>query len=584
MIRLWTTVLLLLLYFGGVLCPAAAQLKKDRRAERHFEHGQEALRDTLDYAAAVTHFEKATERRFNYYTTPSLYMSGLCYYYMNDYDRAIRYFEQLLREYPQSVYAPEVIYHKSRLMLRTEDKRAGGLYLLMKLILQQDGSEDLVADAKAALHHFFFKEADEAFLKEYLEQVRPEFRGLVLEALCWRAYQNREVKQLARYIQRAERTEDAQRVSRLRDLVKKPPIQQIDTLRIAIALPFCTGVTKPSQATRSASRRAMELMAGMEIAFGEFRRALPHTQVIVRTFDTYRETGVTEEVIRTTLKSFRPDVIVGGLYTEPSLVLARYARAHDCIQLVPLSTSEELVTDTTNVFLANPSIPTQLRAILKYTHEKLGKKRYLVVSDQGRVAEMLTHAFVDRAKAEELAVRVVRIQPEGYNPPSKFQELISILERSDFDALYFPSYQESFVEDLLEALRDRAIYVQILATPDWGRFRKIDRQLMADFDVIYHDIYYPRNDTNQFSKLSAAYEDQYQNVPSRYVCQGYDVVRYLMTVIEEGDPDLSIEERIHRAEPFRGVIQNYYYARGHDNQSVQLLKIEYTGIKRLRTW
>jgi hypothetical protein len=49
-------------------------------------------------------------------------------------------------------------------------------------------------------------------------------------------------------------------------------------------------------------------------------------------------------------------------------------------------------------------------------------------------------------------------------------------------------------------------------------------------------------------------------------------------------PSTSLYELIEKATPYKGLIQNYYFAKAQDNQSLQLLQYRNGKIEKIKTW
>src|SRR5262249_3972043 len=84
------------------LCPnkvSCQDAKRDKKAKQKYEEGKR-LFEKKNHPYAAKKFQKVAAPNFNLHTTPAIYMAGLCYFYLNDYEKAMTKFQYLLETYP----------------------------------------------------------------------------------------------------------------------------------------------------------------------------------------------------------------------------------------------------------------------------------------------------------------------------------------------------------------------------------------------------------------------------------------------------------------------------------------------------
>jgi hypothetical protein len=59
---------------------------------------------------------------------------------------------------------------------------------------------------------------------------------------------------------------------------------------------------------------------------------------------------------------------------------------------------------------------------------------------------------------------------------------------------------------------------------------------------------------------------------------------YLISLKPGASSSTSLNELIEKAAPYKGLIQNYYFAKAQDNQSLQLLQYRNGKIEKIKTW
>lgn len=569
------------LAFWLVAFSAQAQLREDRKAEQLWIRGK-SLFENGEYGLALAQFEDVLERRFNLLTTPALYMSGLCFYHLDDPQRGVERFQKLLNDYPLSMYAEEASYHKALLMLRLPEGRLGGLYLLTQLI-QQANAPGLMKDARNAYLNYLHNEADADFLIEYYEVIRPrpEFRFLVHEALCYRLYKEGRHELLTHMLDeyRKERGNLNDRLTRL--VVKAPEGVKVRQVRVALLMPFNT--QSEAQLLPQLSLWSQELLGGMRLALEELRDSLG-ANIDLKVLDTRENADRTKELVQKELEAFKPDLIVGDLLNGPSKTISEYAEKNKTIQVIPLSPVEELIKGKKYVYLANPSMPLQIRSLARYGIQQLKSTRFLVIGDGTGLSNRQVKEFTAVLKDSGFSYLEHSLSENYDLEYRRLRGVISQMKSQSIETVFIASDNESMVAFLLKQFEADNIVVRVLGSSDWHRFEVIERRLLVLYDATFACTYYAQNDPEAFSAFAEKYRQQYRHAPGMPASLGYDICRFFLGGRFRQPDGSQWKEAIRKAKPWRGLNQNYYYAGGQDNQSVQFLQYRESGLEKVKMW
>lgn len=558
---------------------AYGQPKVDKKAQLYFNQGKGYF-DQSNFYKSLELFELALNRKFNLYTTPSLYMKGLSYFYLNNYSKAIQSFDQLLKTYPESIYGPEAAYHKALLMLTQEEDKTkmGGLYLLMNIVEDSTKNSDLREDALVAIKNFFFNEASTEFIESYLKIARPGFRPIIIEALAMKAYVQKNSTLLKEYINLYQK-ENNQPNPRLNKLFTKgaPPKQK--TFNIA----FVVHLGAANNDSSRGPKLAAQLLAGSQLAI-EKQNKRSKSKIHVKVFDTQGEAAVVEKIINEDLPAYKPSLVIGDIFNNSTKIICDYTEKNKILHIVPFSLSDELIEQRKYVLLANPSFSTQIQALISYSNEKLNLKRFLIVTDGKKVTDLLTQMFQKYAKQAKLTAQISVISDELSKKKRFINRIIEDFRNKKFDAMYIPISNENFLIDLLYQLKNERLFPQIIGTPDWVKFKNSTKKLLSEFNTISQDLYYPRNDSLLFDEFTSAYDEKFNASPTRFSCQGFDIIHFVIKQLENVNDTTTLLQVIRKAPPFKGLVQNYYFAGANDNQSVQILRYHIGGVEKLKRW
>lgn len=560
---------------------AQPNLKEDKKAVELYLEGERLFKAT-NYTRAQEKFQEIAARKFNLHTTPALYMTGMCVFYQGQYETALDKFQELITAYPQSIYVEEANYHKGLILLQKTEQAKGGLFLLMNLA-EDARNASLKQDAELAVNNYLFYDAPLYFLKEYLEMVRPAFYDKTLTAICYRLYKDKNTTELNKYIEVYKKAHEGKLSSELSKIAAPvkttvAPSAKDKTLRVALMLSF---FGNQGDSTRQ-SEWAIQLLEGVRYA-AEMNEYAFLNEVDLKVVDTQKRPDLTETLLRDAIAPFKPDVIIGDIFNGPSKTIAKYAEQHKILQIVPLSPAADIVLDKKYVYLANPSIETQVKGVANYARERLLLKRFLVLDDKSKVSEMLTPDFVKAVRDAKLNVSAYSLPP-NIRQAEQIEALVELIKKQKIQAIYFPTNNQSLVSFILTELSKQELTLQALGTPDWSRFRDIPKKLLSEFNTIFPDNYYPQNDSTHFEEFSKAYYEKYEDTPSLQACQGYDIMRFILYNYSRMGPGVSMLDVMEKSVPFRGLNQNYYFAKANDNQSVQLLQYKNERLIKIRLW
>jgi ABC-type branched-subunit amino acid transport system substrate-binding protein len=560
-----------------------AQPKEDKKATALFESGKAHFEKKM-YKRAAGEFNDAAARRFHRLTTPALYMAGLSYFYDQDYEKALHKFQSLLNTYPASIYAEEARYHKGLIMLKKSESYRGGLYVLLNLY-EETGDPRLKEDVLNAVRHFFYEVATDEQLNEYWQIVRPAFRSELAEAVAFRLLSRGQTEELAKWLAQYKLEVGAlsARLKKIEAAAFSPVEDEAEALRIAVVLPFRTDKKQSDRAIFV----ALEVMQGVMIAAEHLQaatRPAKSVKISIEFFDSKREPSVAAAKVQKEIKAFDPHYLVGDLFNGGTKAVAEALTKWKTppMQIVPTSPAPDLTAAAPFVYLATPSLYTQADALAKYGVEKAMNKRWMLVGDGSKNAQIL----VARISA---ALKKMNAQVDSFSfktIPTTPELTVFINKITDFEAeaVYFAFADEDILAPVVKEIVLSGHDVQIFGTPDWSQMQSLDPAVLAKHKTVYPDNLFPANDTVAFQRFKKTYEIYNHNTPSPYACLGYDILRYIYFIHENGGTPKPADERLKDLQPWKGLVQNYYFAAAQDNQAVQLIAVKRDGPEKILLW
>ena len=566
---------------GALTTTLDAQPREDRRSQQHWEQGI-SLFANGQFNLALKQFEEIQERKFNLLTTPALYMTGLCWYSLDDAERGIDRFQRLIIDYPMSVYIDEASYHKALLMLRLPEQRLGGLYVLTKLI-DSAADQNLQKDALNAYRNYLYNKVDSEFLISYyaMVRVREKFADWVHEALCIRLYKEKKYELLDHFLEeyRAERGKLTPRLNRL--VVKVPSSLKARHIKVALFLPFNSNIYQPI--LPNMTLWSVEMLAGVRLALGEMSDTLG-SHIDLKVLDTQDNKTRTQDLIKKELADFKPDLIIGDIMNGPSKIISEYAEKNEVPQVIPVSPVKGLVDGKKFVYLANPSMPLQMQTLAQHAIGRLRIGRYLLLGDGTNLSKVQMKEFGQVLK-DSSRMFTQQVLSENYElEQHNFRSIISQIKTQSVDGVLIASDNESLVAFILKQFETKNVLVTVLGSSDWNRFQTIDNKLLVLYNATFACSYFTQNDPMAFSRFEENFRKAYPHRPSRYAALGYDIPRFFLKARYDNPDGAGWKQALPKTPPFKGLAQNYYYAGGQDNQAVQLLQFRESGLEKVRTW
>lgn len=539
-----------------------------------------AFLEARQYYDALLAFESAAQRPFNQTTTAAIYLSGLTCFRVADYRKAEKYFEQLLDEYPYTRYYDETRYHVGMIYLRQQNTRKNRVAINSLLDIASNTRDMMLKkDALDRVRHFLFYEASFRFVEETYEYGSEIFRPLFLEALCYHLVEdNRREEALNIYNNFQYQYSDSLNSVFLKQLFgKEEMVRYIDAdiIRMAVFMPvFLQDYTRDSLGLiPQKSRLALDFYEGLEMALEETRE-ITGKNIYVRIFDTRRDSFTTREQLRE-LEELQPDLIIGGIYNTQSRVIAKWAENHRTPQLIPLSPTDDLVRDKSQVFLVHPSASRHGEVMATYAWDSLRLNRVAVWTDQRKGTEILAGAFTQTF--DTLGGEVIRLEVDSILTDSAKKDIISLVKSLRFqrvDGVYIPIISNQEIAGLiLSQISAMNIPVKVMGSPHWWqRYENIDRELKESYELLFSTSFMVDKTVPAYRQFYNAYLQRYQMTPTENNIQGYDLGKYLGEMLSGFDyrNGQSLASYIRNYPTYHGIHIDIDFQEKQSNQFVNI--------------
>ncbi len=575
--------------FLSLLNVYAQPQSPEKRAEAFFKNGFSEF-ESRNYDFALTEFKKV----FSLYETPhhdpAYFYAGLCYFHKKDYEQAIKHFQKNIDKQPESKYKQEAIYHKGLCMLAQNSitSREGGLYLLMDLE-EKTSNQSLKDDIKNSILSFLFRSRI-FFLENYYEKVRSSYKTYVAEALAYQYHLENQKDKLNEFLNDYEKKYTLSlNLKKIKDLQNDNSNENKekwnDTLKVAIVLPFnIKEYSDSSQAIKLINKYALEFFYGLE--YGLQNKRLPNIQkVIVKTFDSQRDSNYVKLLIKKDLAEFKPNILIGEFVASNTQILSHYCELNGILQIIPFANHENLTANKKFTFLQNATLSNQTAVLAKWIANKSDYQNVVGIFDDTPDGKKSSEIFKQELEKSKINLKIQYF--EHGNWQNSLNQIVKVcLDTLNLvDAVFMNIQKQEHFELLMNRLtRSDTTQFTLLTINDIKNFNRIDGKKWFYFSTIFTQFYDPNNKLNEKASIQNEVMNRYKIVPNTNFYQGIDVWEILSFALIEKYNGNSWKESFQSIKAFQGYNQNYYFGQSNSNQSIKIYQFQKNGVNQLETW
>ncbi|HEX2899552.1 MAG TPA: ABC transporter substrate-binding protein [Bacteroidia bacterium] len=529
---------------------------------------------TKSYLDAAMTYDLATQRPNNDLSSFCWYMTGLSYFKAGEKLKADNAWGRFLTKFPNSAYADNARYHRALVLLESEhvNDRERGLDEMFKLVDHADDKR-LRSDAEQTLKHFITNVYQPSFLDLYIKFASKEHQPWIMEAIGIQYDRTGEGYKLLERLKEYE-AKGGEMTKNLKGLKSKYASGKVifaDRLNIAVFLSFNLQLVDTARSVPAKSEKALEMLEGMMLALDSLGDK-QQRQINLSIYDTRGDTTLIASLLDS-LQRFQPDVIIGDIRTGLASVISEWAEKNKVVHLIPRNPLNDLIVNKKYTFLVHPSLDCHGAQIARYMVDVEGKRKFLVFNDHSYYAERFAAGF-KQAIADDPGVTVVeKVVPAKYAElQPRLSSEVRAMKGMGYDAVYAPFSNEESAGLLIAKLNYEGIKTEVAGGPDWEVFTVIDQELKSSYKLKYSSFYFEGNDSTGFDVLYELCLKENAYRPSNHTVQGFDLMAWLLTVSKGIDGKNSLPDLIHKAPPYHGIHQDFYFGNEQDNQKINILQ------------
>ncbi len=294
----------------------------------------------------------------------------------------------------------------------------------------------------------------------------------------------------------------------------------------------------------SAGANFLEFYEGALLAVDSLKKTGLSVDLLVR--DTKRDTNTVKNIIEE-LVTFKPDIIIGPVYSENVKLVADYAIQNQIFVISPLSERTELIKDNPFLFQVIPSRKTELEIWADYISDNYDKNIILVhnldsfaIKEIDYFREMLFSNFYSDSTFKYIIYKEVRFND------TLSENILLALEEDKKNLVFVASADEAYVIGAVNNLSQyqKDYDITLFGNPVWQTWKNIDMEYLHNLNLVLYTPFYINYNESHTRRFISKCRKIYNYEP--YVIKnkgynnsflGYDIVFYFLSALKEYGKD-----------------------------------------------
>lgn len=309
------------------------------------------------------------------------------------------------------------------------------------------------------------------------------------------------------------------------------------TIRISLMLPlFLNGNVNKIDAYRQDpnknslynknSDKIFEFYEGVLLAAREYQLRGFNVQLDV--YDTENSLSRTNEICADpALRS--TDLIIGPLYTENVVRMAKFAKENKIAMVSPFAIKNELLKENPYLIQFTPCTNTSIEETLEY-FAGLNNNVVLVYDNEGNStpAEM---SIIKSYKEVIKNVPNVRMKEVNFDNGGT-TALKSALNLAETNVVLMTSTKEVFISKVINYLnglqKNEKYKIVLFGSQSWEKIGNIDVEFLQSMSFSYRSSSFINYQNNNVKNFVSEFRDRYNSEPGIYGFSGYDIANYFL--------------------------------------------------------
>ncbi len=516
------------------------------------------LYDAREFISALSGFEKIiNEYDLNSKTTAAYFFTIKILIEKKEYEGAWKLITEFLENYPSSKYTEEIRILFVKLNLDNYE-----YYDALKEIAF------LIARTKSILYRLDAKDIGEKIARNYLsssdlkklsdsftsDKVKPYLLLLLAKSYFKEKERENALVTLSQILQKYPSSEESAEAKNLYDNPIIPDEESGGKSYIGVLLPL-----QNDENDYPTSAAADEILQGVKFAVAEFNKGRDvKIGIIIR--DTKNNEDEINEIRNELGSNSSIKVILGPIFSNEVRVTIKTFNGTNLLIISPTATDNDLTAVSENFFQANPPLAVRGKIMAQYVFFVENKKNMAVLNSIDGYSPLIAASFIEEFEKLGGTIRVKETYKSNSfslsEPISRIVAVDILLEAPDtLQGIYIPLADKVDATAILSQMGQDSLYLPIFGNQDWFSARGFESAPGLSNMLTFSSDYFIDFNDNDYQEFSERFSKVYGKDPGRNVLYGYDVAKYLLTVMANIVPGrLAIKNKI-----LSGMVSNGYH-------------------------
>ncbi len=279
---------------------------------------------------------------------------------------------------------------------------------------------------------------------------------------------------------------------------------------------------------------ANEILSGIKYAFQEYNQ-LHNERIGLLISDLKRDNKIIAEQSLAFIENSNVRCVLGPVFSEDvRTALNEFNNSNLCL-ISPTATDDDLVDLSENFYQANPSFSARGKYIAQYLYFVENARKIAVLNSIEGYSPLLAASFAQ--EFEKLGGDIV--VKETYK--SKSYSLTDQMSRisiyaSSLDGIYAPLSDQNDASIILSSLVQSGLKLKIYGNQDWFIAKGFETSPELSNKLVFESDYFIEFNDPDFKEFSSGFIKQTGLQVNRNVLYGYDLAKYILTVMRNIDP------------------------------------------------
>lgn len=279
---------------------------------------------------------------------------------------------------------------------------------------------------------------------------------------------------------------------------------------------------------------ANEILEGIKFAFHQYNTK-DSDKIGILIKDIQRDKNKTVEIINELISNNDIRCLLGPIFSDDVRnALTELDNSNICL-ISPTATDDDLISLSDNFYQANPSLTSRGKIFAQYLYFVEGKRKLAVLNAIDGYSPLLAASFIK--EFENLGGKILAKETYKSKTYSFSEQLnrISLIQNS-IEGIYAPIADPNDAGAILSQMVQTGLDINIYGNQDWFLGKGFGSSLISANKLTFESDYFLDFNDPELKALSTEFKKLTNKEINRNVLYGYDLAKYIITVIRNIDP------------------------------------------------